>query len=42
MKVNLDGKTVDVLDIRNSETIEKKDIMDYIRMFSFELKSLIN
>ena len=34
MKVNLDGKTLDVIEIKNKNTIPKKDIWDYFNIFA--------
>ena len=37
IKVNLDGKTVDVIEIKNKNTIQKKDILDYFKIFAQSL-----
>lgn len=37
IKVNLDGKTVDVIEIKNKNTIQKKDILDYLKIFAQSL-----
>lgn len=34
MKVNLDGKTLNVIEIKNKNTIPKKDIWDYFNIFA--------
>jgi len=34
LKVNLNGETVDVVEIRNENKIEKKGIWDYVKLFS--------
>lgn len=37
IKLNLDGKTVDVIEIKNKNTIQKKDILDYFKIFAQSL-----
>ena len=37
IKVNLEGKTVDVIEIKNKNTIQKKDILDYFKIFAQSL-----
>ena len=39
LKVNLGGQTIDVVEIKNKNTCEKKNMWDYIGMFAFELMS---
>lgn len=34
VKVNLEGKTLDVIEIKNRNTIQKKDIWDYFNIFA--------
>ena len=34
VKVNLNGKTIDVVEVKNKNEIKKKDIWDYIKLFS--------
>ena len=36
LKVCLDNEIMDVLEIKNKETIEKKDVWDYIKIFAYE------
>ena len=36
LKVCLNNEIIDVLEIKNKETIEKKDIWDYIKIFAYE------
>ncbi len=37
IKLNLDEKTVDVIEIKNKNTIQKKDILDYFKIFAQSL-----
>lgn len=37
VKVILDGKTIDVIEIKNSNSIEKRDVWDYFNIFACEL-----
>lgn len=37
IKLNLDGKTIDVIEIKNKNTIQKKDILDYFKIFAQSL-----
>lgn len=37
IKLNLDEKTVDVIEIKNKNTIKKKDILDYFKIFAQSL-----
>lgn len=37
LKVNLNGTTIDVIEIRNSNSIEKRGVWDYFNIFAFEL-----
>ena len=37
LKVTLDGEVIDVIEIRNVDTVEKKDVWDYFNIFAFEL-----
>ena len=39
LKVQLNCNTIDVLDIKNIETVERKNITDYLKMFALELCS---
>ncbi|MBR1653954.1 MAG: D-alanyl-D-alanine carboxypeptidase [Clostridia bacterium] len=36
LKVCLNNEIIDVLEIKNKETIEKKDIWDYVKIFAYE------
>lgn len=40
LKVTLDGEVIDVIEIRNVDTVEKKDVWDYFNIFAFELLQL--
>ncbi|MBR2786634.1 MAG: hypothetical protein IKD76_03975 [Clostridia bacterium] len=40
LKVNLNGETVDVIEIKNVKSVEKRDIFDYVNMFLGELQRL--
>ncbi len=37
LKVDLDGNTIDMVEIKNAYTVEKKDIWDYFSLFAVEL-----
>lgn len=37
LKVTLSGEIIDVLEIRCLETVEKKDVWDYFKIFAFEV-----
>ena len=37
LKVDLNENTIDVVEIKNAYTVEKKDIWDYFSLFAFEL-----
>lgn len=37
LKVTLDGEVIDVIEIKNVDTVKKKDIWDYFNIFAFEL-----
>ena len=37
LKINLNGKTIDVVEIKNRYTVEKRDIWDYVKIFAEEL-----
>ena len=37
LKVLLDGKVIDVIEIKNSDIVEKKNIYDYFKIFAYEL-----
>ena len=37
LKIILDGEVIDVIEIKNSNIVEKKTVLDYFRMFAFEL-----
>lgn len=39
LKVQLDGNTIDVLDIKNTETVERKSITDYLKLFALKFCS---
>ena len=37
MRININGKNIEVVEIKNSETVEKKKVSDYIKQFTYEL-----
>lgn len=37
LKVTLDGEVIDVIEIKNVDTVEKRDVWDYFNIFAFEL-----
>ena len=37
LKVVLEGEIIDVIEVKNSNIVEKKDVLDYIKIFPFVL-----